>query len=140
MSKNSAPDNYIVGYKKPPKSTRFKKGKSGNPRGRPRESSNLSTIINDLLERPVSVTISGVQQQIPGRQAVGLKVLEKAMKGDSRAIALLFEIDRETAQKAAALQQQETEAPTTSETDQEIINHFMKTRKREKGGKRVQEN
>ncbi len=33
-----------VGYKKPPLHSRFKKGQSGNPRGRPRGSKNFSTL------------------------------------------------------------------------------------------------
>ena len=35
MSKDSA--DYDIGYGKPPEDTRFKKGQSGNPRGRPKK-------------------------------------------------------------------------------------------------------
>ena len=39
MSDDDQPD-YKVGYKKPPLHTRFQKGQSGNPRGRPKGSKN----------------------------------------------------------------------------------------------------
>jgi hypothetical protein len=29
---------YEIGYRKPPKATQFRKGRSGNPRGRPKRS------------------------------------------------------------------------------------------------------
>ena len=37
--------DYKVGYKKPPLHTRFKKGQSGNPSGRPKGSKNFSTLL-----------------------------------------------------------------------------------------------
>ena len=39
-----------IGYKRPPKATQFQKGQSGNPRGRPRGSKNLSTLISEALD------------------------------------------------------------------------------------------
>src|SRR5690348_17195475 len=48
--------DYEVGYGKPPLHTRFKQGRSGNPRGRSRDGKNLSTLLNEALNEPVVVT------------------------------------------------------------------------------------
>jgi len=48
-------DDYEVGYKKPPKKGQFKKGKSGNPKGRPAGSKNKKTVFNDVLEREITL-------------------------------------------------------------------------------------
>jgi len=56
--------DYKVGYKKPPLHTRFRKGQSGNPRGRPRGSKNFSTLLADALNEPVVVTEDGRRRKI----------------------------------------------------------------------------
>ena len=56
------PDNeadYEVGYGKPPRHTRFKTGQSGNLRGRPNGSHNLSTLLSEALNEPVVVAENG---------------------------------------------------------------------------------
>ena len=45
--------DYEVGYGKPPRHTRFEPGRSGNPRGRPSRSKNLSTLLSEALSEPV---------------------------------------------------------------------------------------
>jgi hypothetical protein len=55
---------YEVGYKKPPQRSRFKKGESGNPNGRPRGSKNLATLLEKELRQRVVVNENGRRRSI----------------------------------------------------------------------------
>src|SRR5215469_15592455 len=59
--------DYEVGYGKPPRHTRFKKGQSGNPRGRPCGSKNLKTLLSEALSEPVIITENGRSQNHQAR-------------------------------------------------------------------------
>ena len=48
-----------IGYGRPPKHTRFKKGQSGNPGGRPRKGGTVKIDIEALLKQPVTVVQNG---------------------------------------------------------------------------------
>jgi hypothetical protein len=57
---NAGPDkSYAVGNKKPPLHSRFKQGKSGNPRGRPKGRTNFDKTLLKEFYKPVSATING---------------------------------------------------------------------------------
>src|ERR1700719_3892374 len=45
------PRDYAVGYGKPPVETRFQKGQSGNPEGRPRSTKKLVTLLGEVLSQ-----------------------------------------------------------------------------------------
>ena len=51
------PEDEPVGYGKPPKEQRFKA--SGNPKGRPRGSKNLKTIVKEVAAETHKLTIDG---------------------------------------------------------------------------------
>jgi hypothetical protein len=61
---------YDVGYGKPPRHSRFKKGRSGNPHGRPQGSRNMSTLLDRALNEQVVVSENGKRKTITKRDAV----------------------------------------------------------------------
>tara|TARA_B100000965_G_C19489162_1_gene712196 strand:+ start:117 stop:602 length:486 start_codon:yes stop_codon:yes gene_type:complete len=84
--------DYEVGYGKPPKHTQFRKGKSGNPRGRPKGSKNTATIMTELLARKVPVKQNGEIRNLSLREALLTKLAAKAMEGNTRDLIALFKL------------------------------------------------
>ncbi|MEW9921835.1 DUF5681 domain-containing protein [Marimonas sp. MJW-29] len=85
---------YEVGYGKPPEAGRFQKGKSGNPKGRPKGTRNLSTDIRKVLAAKVSITENGKPRKVSTQFATLMRLREKALKGDPRAMERLLELAR----------------------------------------------
>lgn len=84
------PNEYEVGYRKPPLRTRFQKGQSGNSKGRPKQGKGFHTIVHEQLETPVEVKINGRVTRISKREAVIAQLINKAAMGDSRSAELLL--------------------------------------------------
>ena len=81
---------YTIGYGKPPRSTRFKPGQSGNPAGRARESSTFEDDIEKELSTPIVVVENGERKKITKRRAIAKRHVNKALNGDIRSTELLF--------------------------------------------------
>ena len=77
--------DYKIGYRKPPEGRRFKKGQSGNRKGRPRGTRNLKTDLRELLQETVVMREGERPVQISGQYALLKSTLMRALKGDSRA-------------------------------------------------------
>ena len=76
---------YEVGYRKPPKATRFRRGQSGKPRGRPRGSKSWKTVADEELSKRITVLEGGKPKQITWMRAVVKRAIKDAvMKGDVR--------------------------------------------------------
>jgi hypothetical protein len=86
---------YVVGFGKPPERTRFRKGRSGNPAGRPKGALNLGTLLGKVLAEKVAVKdASGRRREISKLEAALTQLVNKAAGADLRAIRLLVDLDR----------------------------------------------
>lgn len=83
-------NNYPVGYAKPPLSTRFQKGKSGNPTGRAKGSKNVTWLLLQALGEQVTVNENGERKRITKAEAIIKQLVNKGAQGDARAIQLLL--------------------------------------------------
>jgi hypothetical protein len=82
--------DYTIGFQKPPKNTRFVKGKSGNPMGRPKGSQNATTILDKVCRERIRVTTNGKVRYLSKYEAAMLQLMNKAASGDLRALQLLL--------------------------------------------------
>lgn len=86
----TAPKQYTVGYGKPPKSTQFKPGQSGNPKGRTKGSKNgIYTYIQRELNSSITLTDGS---KITKEQGFARQLTNKALRGDIQSQKLLFNI------------------------------------------------
>ena len=85
MSDNDISKDKNVGYKKPPSKTQFKKGTSGNPKGRPKKQNSPSflKICNNILNDTIDITEGGVNKRVTKKEALILSQLNKALSGNT---------------------------------------------------------
>lgn len=79
--------SYVVGFRKPPKKTRFRKGKSGNPKGRPKGTKNLKSDLEEELGERITLREGDRPVKLTKQRALVKSQLAKAIKGDPRATA-----------------------------------------------------
>ena len=84
--------DYAVGYGKPPRHGGFQKGRSGNPRGRPKGSKNFATLLAEALDEKVQVTEDGRRRRVTKRELVVKQLVNKSAAADLRAIKQLTDI------------------------------------------------
>ena len=88
MSRSDAPESdaseQAIGYKRPPRSGRFVKGRSGNPKGRPR-GRRCRLPHNTVLGQMVTVREDGRERRITAAEAFILHLTRKGLSGDSAA-------------------------------------------------------
>lgn len=80
------------GFGYPPKKNQFKKGQSGNPKGRPKGSKNLKTDALSVLKMSVPLKVNGKTKKVSTQKAALMRLREKALKGDQRALEKLLEL------------------------------------------------
>jgi hypothetical protein len=120
-SENKLPaDEHKVGYRKPPVRTRFRKGQSGNPGGRPRGMTAGRATALALKEayRPVNVREGDKVISLPAIQAVLRSQVALAAKGNGAAQRAVIEavqaIEREIEAHVTAKQRALADTPAMS--------------------------
>ena len=91
---------YAANYRKPPLHTRFKKGQSGNPRGRPKK--NLPALLVAALSEPVYVTTNGRRRKITKREAVITQLVNESAGANLRATKMLIDMMKDIEKKTGA--------------------------------------
>ena len=107
---------YAANYRKPPVHTRFKKGQSGNPRGRPAK--NLPGLLAAALNEKVTVTENGKRRQVTKREAVIAQLVNKSASAELRATKMLIDRLRDVEKRAEPAA---AEKNSFSPTDKEVV-------------------
>ncbi|HBK43057.1 MULTISPECIES: DUF5681 domain-containing protein [unclassified Polynucleobacter] len=113
--------DYLVGFKKPPTSGKFKKGRSGNPKGRPKGSKNFRTYLNIELKESINITENGEHKRVPKSQAAAKKYANMAVMGDPKMIPILLKLD----DIAESQNAQVTEAAPPSYKDKLVMSSIV---------------
>lgn len=94
MTKESDEKTYLIGYGKPPIEHQFKKGTSGNSKGRPRKNSNKQETYRELLSRifDEEITTSSGAKVTFLEVALRKLLTSIASKGNSKALLALMEL------------------------------------------------
>jgi hypothetical protein len=82
--------DYVVGYGKPPVHSRFQKGRSGNPKGRPRGRKNMSTLLSAALDASIIVVENGRRKKITKREAIVTQLVNKSASADLKATQIVL--------------------------------------------------
>jgi hypothetical protein len=113
-----------IGYGRPPVHTRFKPGKSGNPKGRPRNSRNLRTIIQDALTQKIVLRQGQGKRSITKLEGIVLRQVEGALKGNDKAALAALKM----AAQVGLLEAPESEieaAANLSNSEKEIMEELL---------------
>jgi hypothetical protein len=87
MSNGDEFDDYEIGYGKPPKSGRFKKGTSGNPSGRPKKPTDSVSVLMRELDSKFTIKESGQRKVITKLEGIWKQSVNKAVTGDLKSVS-----------------------------------------------------
>lgn len=114
--------DYEVGYAKPPKETRYRKGESGNPRGRPKGRKNHLTALYQAMNETITITENNKRTTVTKFEAVMKQIMNQALKGNGPVARLVITHLLPLAERMDA--QQGTKRVSSVE-DQQIVKELM---------------
>jgi hypothetical protein len=92
VSRKQKPSEPGVGYGRPPKATQFKKGKSGNPKGRPKGSRTVGAVLQEILQQKIAVTENGKTRRVPALEVMLRRLANDAMRNEPTALKLMLSL------------------------------------------------
>jgi hypothetical protein len=111
-----------VGYGKPPQSTRFRKGHSGNPKGRPKGRKTLAALLMQALTETVFINENGRRRKVSKLEVMTKQLANKAATADLGAMKLLFGMIQLLDDRDAPAA---TNAIELSEADHDVIRELV---------------
>jgi hypothetical protein len=111
-----------VGYGRPPLHTRFKSGASGNPKGRPKGTKNIKTLIDIELSRHIEVVENGVRKKMPKREAFAKRQVNEAIGGNHKAATLVMSSTSESDENTRSIPDL---SALQTEADDAVIQTFI---------------
>lgn len=121
--KMEKPKTESVGYCNPPEQKRFKPGRSGNPRGRPKGTLNIATVLEKTLREKVVINENGKRRTVTKLEAALKQVTNKAASGELKALQLLTALVRSAEERS---NQSATTNSELDENDHEVVAGILK--------------
>lgn len=118
--------DYAVGYGRPPRANQFKRGKSGNPKGRPKGSRELDDQMRKLLSKKYPITEGGVRTTATMQEILLTQLCKHAMAGKPHAMTFVLDFIRKFS-KQAEPQPKYSREQLLAMTDQERVDLYRKT-------------
>ena len=92
--------SYEVGYGKPPAHSRFRKGVSGNPRGRKSGSRNVASLLTEALDARVDVTEKGKRKKKTMLGVIITQLVRKSANADLKATDMVLALEEKHESRA----------------------------------------
>jgi hypothetical protein len=101
--------------------TRFRKGLSGNPRGRPKGARNFASVVAATLGERLVVTENGRRKRITKLEAAVKQLVNRAAGGEARSIQLLIGLIQ-----ASEARPPQPDLSQPSEADREVLRELQR--------------
>jgi len=115
MSKKKTPDDYEVGYGKPPKETQFQKGVSGNPKGRSKKAPDFNRELIKESQTFITVNENGRRMRISKHGVAVKQLMKHAMTGSPQGLRLYFGYYQQAFERTALSATQQSSGPKNSD-------------------------